>query len=50
MWYKNLDRVYTYPQDVRSRQEYDEITYISDIASDLISGLDPEDRKPKSIK
>ena len=44
--YPSLDRVYTHAPLIRSRQEMDEIDYISDIAIDLME-KDPEDRRPK---
>jgi len=41
--------VYTHAPLVRSRQEMDEIDYISEIAMDIFE-VDPEDRRPPGYK
>ncbi len=45
-YYSPRERVYTHAPLIRSRQEKDEIEYISDIAIYLMD-KDPEDRRPK---
>ncbi len=44
--YSPREKVYAHAPLIRSRQEMDEIDYISDIAMDLME-MDPEDRRPK---
>ena len=44
--YLPRNRSYTHAPLIRSRQEMDEIDYISDIAIDLME-KDPEDCRPK---
>ena len=48
-YYDQREGVYVYPPLIRSRQEMDEIDYISEIAMDIFE-VDPEDRRPKSWK
>ena len=45
----NYERVYVHAPLIRSRQEMDEIDYISEIAMDLFE-TDPEDRRPRNWK
>ena len=45
----NYERVYVHAPLIRSRQEMDEIDYISEIAMDLFD-IDPEDQRPKNWK
>ena len=48
-YYDPHEGVYVHAPLIRSRQEMDEIDYISEIAMDLFE-TDPEDRRPRNWK